>query len=334
MTAAFRLIQPPCQHKLSLSDPGKPPQSLSERHRPKVLADVVGQGPVLFRVEAFLEAPYSTAFLFEGPTGVGKTTVALAIAAELGAVEMGGLEQVKSGMQDAEEVERVLGNLRYTPMLGSGWRVIIVDEADYMSYKASQIWLSALEDLPSRSLVIFTTNNTHKFSDRFLDRCERFAFESAPVMHAQDAQALIDRIWLAETGETESPRLADLPGVIDPAQGLSYRRVVRALEPLLFTRGCQHAGLVARSLPQAKPQPKAKPQPPPQRQDPQSGPQGADAPLAPVGEIDWQAAGMRWFAGESQRAIAESLGVKLSTLDRMTTKLGFTKQAKREYRGA
>ncbi len=323
MTPAFRLIQPPCQTKLSLSDPGKLPQSLTERHRPKVLADVVGQGPVLFRVEAFLEAPYSTAFLFEGPTGVGKTTVALAIAAELGAVELGGLEQVKSGMQDADEVERVLRNLRYTPMLGSGWKVVIVDEADYMSHKASQIWLSALEDLPQRSLVIFTTNNTQKFADRFLDRCERFAFESDPVFHAQDAQALIDRIWLAETGESGSPRLEDLPGVIDPGQGLSYRRVVRALEPLLATRGSQQAQaeLVKRSLPE----PRAKAKPKDQQAQAQEGDQAAA--VAP-GEIDWNAAGERWFAGESLAQIAHSLGLKTATLDRLITKRGFTKQAK------
>jgi replication-associated recombination protein RarA len=321
MTPAFRLIQPPCQHKLSLSEPVKPPQSLSERHRPKVLAEVVGQGPVLFRVEAFLEAPYSTAFLFEGPTGVGKTTVALAIAAELGAVELGGLEQVKSGMQDSEEVERVLRNLRYTPMLGSGWKVVIVDEADYMSHKASQIWLSALEDLPQRSVVIFTTNNVQNFADRFLDRCERFAFESDPVFHAQDAQALIDRIWLAETGESGSPRLEDLPGVIDPHQRLSYRRVVRALEPLLATRGSQQAELVKRSLPKAE----AEPRPKAQQAQAHEGDQAA--PVAP-GEIDWNAAGERWFAGESLAQIAHSLGLKTATLDRLITKRGYTKQAK------
>ena len=326
MTPAFRLVQPPHQPKLSLTDQPMAPQSLSEKHRPGYLADVVGQGPVLFRVEAFLEAPYSTAFLFEGPTGVGKTTVALAIAAELGTVEFGGLEQVKSGMQDAEEVERVLKNLRYTPMLGSGWKVIIVDEADYMSYKASQIWLSALEDLPPRSLIIFTTNNVHKFHDRFLDRCERFAFESDPVFHAQDGQALIDRIWQAETGEgPEAPRLANLPGVIDPVAGLSYRRVVRALEPLLFTRHCDQAELVARSVPQQA-KPKA------------TGPKAPAAPAAPApltadGEIDWIAAGERWMNGESQRAIAESLGLTVSVLDRRLTKLGYTAQAKRERKG-
>ena len=43
---------------------------------------------------------------------------------------------------------------------------------------------------------------------------------------------------------------------------------------------------------------------------------------------DWHAAGERWMAGESQRAIAESLGVKVSTLDRQITKLGYTKAAK------
>jgi hypothetical protein len=46
--------------------------------------------------------------------------------------------------------------------------------------------------------------------------------------------------------------------------------------------------------------------------------------------IDWVAAGERWMAGESQLVIAESLGVKVSTLDRITTKLGYTKARKIE----
>ena len=84
------------------------------------------------------------------------------LTAPLGAVEFGGLEVVKSGTQDAETVERVLKGLRYTPMCGSGWKVVVCDEADLMSPKAGQLWLSALEDLPPKSVIVFTTNQDRK----------------------------------------------------------------------------------------------------------------------------------------------------------------------------
>ncbi len=232
MSSTFQLSQPATQRRFKLSA-DKPVASLSERYRPATLAMMVGQGPTVFRLESFLETPYSAAFLFEGPTGVGKTTAALAVAAELGAVEFGGLEIVKSGTQDAETVERVIDGFRFAPMLGSGWKVAIVDEADYMSVKAAQIWLSALEDLPSKTLVIFTTNDASKFKDRFLDRCERFAFDAEATVHTQDAQALADDVWTKETGGTDSPKVATMPGVVNASGQISYRRVIRALEPLI-----------------------------------------------------------------------------------------------------
>ena len=98
--ATFNLFSPPesrvLQRTLGLAAPGKPPLRLTEKHRPKALGDVVGQGAILFRLESFLEAPYSTAMIFEGPTGVGKTTIAKAMAAELGTCEFGDLRRSRA----------------------------------------------------------------------------------------------------------------------------------------------------------------------------------------------------------------------------------------------
>jgi MoxR-like ATPase len=206
-------------------------RSLTERRRPRALSEMVGQGEAVWQLLSFLEAPYATAFLFEGPTGVGKTTAALAVAAELGAVE------------DS------LRSLHFTPMLGSGWKVVIVDEADFMSPKAAHLWLSALEDLPPRSVVIFTTNSSTKFPDRFLDRCQRIRFEADAVTHARDAQCLIDHVWAEETGRREAPapKLESLKGAVDPCGQLSYRRVIRMLEPLI---AASRAGRQATSQPE------------------------------------------------------------------------------------
>lgn len=281
--ATFSMFTPPARRALQgglrLADPPPAAQPLAEKYRPRSLDEMVGQGCAVFRLQAFLEAPYSTAFLFEGPTGVGKTTAALCLAAELGAVEFGGLDVIKSGSQDADAVLHALNQLRFTPMLGSGWKVLVVDEADYMSPKAAQVWLSALEDLPPRSVIIFTTNNPGKFPDRFLDRCERVAFEDDAAAHAQDAQALADRVWHGETGRRDAPRAADLAGVADGAGRLSYRRVVRALEPLLA------AAKAGRVTPRQAPAPE------------------------PGDPVDWHAQAARYRAGERLVDIGRSLGL-------------------------
>ena len=271
------------QRDLNLTARPPEPKSLTEKYRPRTLAELVGQGCAVFRLETFLEAPYSTAFLFTGPTGVGKTTAALCLAAELGAVEFGGLDIIKSGAQDAEAVLAALDNLRFTPMLGSGWKVVIVDEADYMSPKAAQVWLSALEDLPPRSIIVFTTNKPDKFPDRFLDRCEHVPFESSGTTHMQDAQALVTEVWVQETGGDDTPRVEDLAGLIDADGQISYRRVLRALEPVLTARKAT-------------------------RQPTSSSPPDRTRPAGPTG-TDPAALATRYRAGEELTAIAKSIGL-------------------------
>lgn len=228
----FRLIRPEGRPRLPLGEPAPEPLSLVEKHRPKVLAEMVGQGAAVWQLTAFLDAPHSTAFLFDGPTGNGKSTAAMCLANELGAVEYGGLEVIKSGTQDAEAVECALRSLHFRPMTGSGWHVLVVDEADNRSPKADQLWLSALEDLPPRCVIVFTTNHPEKFAQRFIDRCERVTFAADAVALRQDADELARRIWAAELHRDDSPPLECVPNLVERGQ-LSFRRLVRGLEPII-----------------------------------------------------------------------------------------------------
>lgn len=206
-------------------------QRLDEKYRPKTLAEVYGQGAIVDRLSEFIDAPCSTAMLFEGPTGVGKTSVAHALARDLG-VEVdwgpyGGWYVISSGNQKADDVRETMRQIGHTPMMGSGWRVVLVDEADMMSPAVRFLWLSQLEDLPPRTLIIFTTNNVKAFEDRFLDRIERFNFQSDGKLLLQDAQTLSDWIWEQETGRKDAPRVD--PKVANADGKISFRRVVMSL---------------------------------------------------------------------------------------------------------
>jgi MoxR-like ATPase len=230
-TPRFALQQPAAQRKLTLGDPGPAAKAPTERYRPARLDELVGQDAAVARLRDFVAAPYSTAFVFEGDTGTGKTSAALALAAELGACEFGGLDRIGAGEALGDATARALRNLHYTPMLGSGWRVLVLDEADYMVYEGSKsvhLFLSALEDLPPRSVVIFTTNSIEKFPQRFLDRCERVAFASTPAATRAGAEQLILRVWEAEGRAGPAPTLDQLPGAVDRMGRLSFRRVVQA----------------------------------------------------------------------------------------------------------
>lgn len=216
-------------------------QALTEKYRPKSVADIKGQDNIVKALSRFAKSPTPKAFLFCGPSGCGKTSAAIALARELGCDvdkrEWGGLHEIASGECTAENVRELFGTtMRYSSWHGSGWKVCVVNEADNMSDKASYIWLDVLEKLPAKVVVVFTTNDAGKLSSRFKSRCECHRFNAAAKGEdladtaAEDAaQALIDEIWQAELGHNHSPRLAELDGWLDDGN-VNFRAVVQALE--------------------------------------------------------------------------------------------------------
>jgi len=182
---------------------------LCEKYAPKGWDEILGQEDAVAQLRAFADEPYATAFLFAGGSGVGKTASARVLARELGCAvesgEMGGLFEIASGEQTAESVRRTLEKLRLRPLLGSGWRVLIVNEADRMNRPAEIVWLDALEHIPPKTVIVFTTNEPERLSQRFRNRCEEVVFTDDTHDLAPAVQQLLERIWYAETGERVCP---------------------------------------------------------------------------------------------------------------------------------
>src|SRR5262245_49789745 len=186
---------------------------LVEKYRPRTLADIVGQPDIVEQLTLFAREPYPAAFMFSGETGTGKSSAAFALARELGVDvdegEFGGLSQIASGEQTGETVRTIMNGMRTRPWSGSGWRVLIVNEADAMTANAAIIWLDVLENLPTETVVIFTTNAANRIPGRLRDRCERHHFESGWLVLMPHLQQLADRVWREEVGEESAPDVCD-----------------------------------------------------------------------------------------------------------------------------
>lgn len=154
--------------------------TLHEKYRPRTWSELVGQDKAVQRVRRIVERPdfQGDSFWIVGPSGTGKTSLAWLIArrfaADFDIVELDG----EACTVDA--VRRAADAMPYTT-LGGGYRVWIVNESQAMTPKAVQAWLTVLDRLPPRVLVIFTTTEDSadlfgQYDGPFRSRCKTVAF--------------------------------------------------------------------------------------------------------------------------------------------------------------
>ncbi len=133
---------------------------LFEKYRPKDLDDVVGQDKAVATIRRVIgrKGWDRDAFWIEGDTGTGKTTIAQCIARELGCPpESLGYQEIDGEKCTVDEVRRLADHAIRCRLFEDLWKVVIVNEAHAMTAKAVQAWLTFLEKLPGRWIVVFTT---------------------------------------------------------------------------------------------------------------------------------------------------------------------------------
>jgi replication-associated recombination protein RarA len=182
------------------------PQSLTEKYRPLTIDAFVGLDKPKKILAKLVAKPFESAWLFVGPSGTGKTTMALALAAMIPAE----LHHIPSQECNLENIERVRRTCQYVPRAGCKMHLVLIDEADQMTNAAQVSLLSKLDatNFPPNTIFVFTCNATDRLEPRFLSRMHTIEFSSYGI--STDAAALLSRVWIAEAGDTPGPNFARL----------------------------------------------------------------------------------------------------------------------------
>jgi DNA polymerase-3 subunit gamma/tau len=172
-------------------------QAIARKYRPETFAQVVGQEHVTATLRAAIrKGKLSHAYLFSGPRGCGKTTVARLLAKALNCPDAAQGEPcgacgictdiARGSFMDVLEIDAAsntgvdnIRELRDMARLAPGEghnRVFIIDEVHMLSKGAFNALLKILEEPPPRVFFFFATTEPNKIPRTILSRCQRFDF--------------------------------------------------------------------------------------------------------------------------------------------------------------
>ena len=170
-------------------------KALYRTYRPQTFDEVTGQEHIVTTIKnAISENRIAHAYLFCGPRGTGKTTVAKLLAkavnctgspkpcdvcANCRSIAAGEhpdvIEMDAASNNGVDEVRSLIETVGYAPINGN-YKVYIIDEVHMMSTGAFNALLKTLEEPPKHAIFILATTEPHKVLPTIISRCQRFDF--------------------------------------------------------------------------------------------------------------------------------------------------------------
>lgn len=242
---------------------------LYRKYRPKNLQEVVGQEHVKKALTNAINLnKISHAYLFTGPRGTGKTSVARILAKSLNCKEgptvtpcevcascidiknstpMDVIEIDAASNRSVEDAQNILEKIQYVPVNGK-YKIYIIDEVHMLTKHAFNALLKTLEEPPENVIFILATTEPQKVLETITSRCLRFDFRRITtddiINHLKhvakeenikiDNDALFTIAKNAAGGMRDALALLDQVSVLDSAKTINSEDVNRLLGRLSF----------------------------------------------------------------------------------------------------
>lgn len=208
-------------------------QALYRKYRPNNLDEVVGQDVIIQTLKnEILHNKLTHAYLFTGPRGTGKTSVAKILAKTVNCTNLNGfmpcnkcvsctqinqkqttdiIEIDAASNNGVDEIRELKSKVNLVPS-NSKYKVYIIDEVHMLTVGAFNALLKTLEEPPKHIIFILATTDPHKIPSTILSRCQRFDFKRISTPKIVERLKYIvkeEQIDIEEEALFEIARLSD-----------------------------------------------------------------------------------------------------------------------------
>ena len=221
----------------------------TEKYRPKEFQEVVGQDDIVKRIKSLTDSLNIPHLLFAGPSGTGKSTLALIIVKELFGKNWreNYLELNASDERGINVVREKVKNFARTKSLGNvAFKIIFLDEADALTPEAQQALRRTMENYSTTCRFILSCNYSSKIIDPIQSRCAIFRFK---LLEKKDIEKVIRKI---EEGEKLQISPESVEMLYEGSEG-DCRRCINILQSTASISPVISTELVSTVISSAKP---------------------------------------------------------------------------------
>lgn len=198
-----------------------------EKYRPRTIADTILPKQLKETFQAIVDSGKMQNMLFTGTAGLGKTTVARALCNELG------LDYIVVNGSEEGNIDTLRGKIKQfasSVSLSGGYKVVILDEADYLNPQSTQPALRAfIEEFSNNCRFILTCNFKNRIIEPLHSRCGVYEFNTSKKDMAELAGQFMKRLKYILEQENVKYDNATLASVISKHMP-DWRRVINEVQ--------------------------------------------------------------------------------------------------------